>query len=187
MDFRPRLGRGHGPDATFDFLGFNHVWTRSRKGNPVVRQFTARDLFARAVKAIHRWCKTHWHEPPATQHEHLARVIRGHCNYHGRIGNSARLSCFRYRVAHCWRWSPSRRSSKGYVNRDRMNVLLRRFPLPLARLRNPDTSPARAKLPCEEPSASIAHARVCEGRGLVTTHPTRPLRRQVGDQGKTSA
>ena len=59
VDFRPRLGRGHDPDATFDFLGFNHVWTRSRNGNPVVRQFTARDRFARAVKAVHRWCKMH--------------------------------------------------------------------------------------------------------------------------------
>ena len=142
VDFRPRLGQGHDPDATFDFLGFNHVWTRSRKGNPVVRQFTARDRFARAVKAVHDWCKTHRHEPLTTQHEHLARVIRGHSNYYGRIGNSARLSWFRFRVAHCWRWSLSRRSSKGYVNWDRMNVLLRQFPLPPARIRRADTSPA---------------------------------------------
>ena len=95
VDFRPKLGRGHDLDATFDFLGFNHVWTRSRRGHPVVRQFTARDRFARAVKTVHRWCKTHRHEPLATQQDHLARVIRGHCNYYGRIGNSARLTRFR--------------------------------------------------------------------------------------------
>ena len=142
VDFRPRLGGGHDPDATFDFLGFNHVWTRSRKDNPVVRQITARDRFARAVKAVHDWCKTHRHEPLAAQHEHLARVIRGHCNYYGRIGNSARLSWFRSQVAHCWRSFLSRRSNKGYVNWDRMNALLRRFPLPLARIRSPDTSTA---------------------------------------------
>ena len=142
VDFRPRLGRGHDRNATFDFLGFHHVWTRSRKGNPVVRQFTARDRLARAIKSVHRWCKSHRHEPLAIQHEHLARVVRGHCNYYGRIGNSARLSWFRFRVTHCWRWSLSRRSSKGYVNWDQMNVLLQRFPLPLARIRSEDTSPA---------------------------------------------
>ena len=136
VDFRPRLDRGHDPDATFDFLGFNHVWTRSRRGYPVVRQFTARDRFARSVKAVHSWCKTHRHAPLETQQEHLARVIRGHCNYYGRIGNSARLSRFRHRVVRCWRWSLSRRSSKGYVNWTRMNALLRRYPLPLPRLRS---------------------------------------------------
>ena len=145
VDFRPRLGRGHDRDATFDFLGFNHVWTRSRKGNPVVRQFTARDRPARAVKSVHRWRKTHRHEPLATQHEHLARVIRGHCNYYGRIGNSARLSWFRFRVAHCWRWSLSRRSSKGFVNWDRMNVLLRHYAAEPARRTPPLELGSRAE------------------------------------------
>jgi len=35
-------------------------------------------------------------------------------------------------------------------------------------------NPSRANLSCEEPSASVAQARVCGGRGSGTTPPTRP-------------
>ena len=38
VDFRRKCPRGHGPDTTFDFLGFTHVWGRSRTGRTVVRQ-----------------------------------------------------------------------------------------------------------------------------------------------------
>ena len=32
VDFRPERPRAHDPDTTFDFLGFTHVWGRSRRG-----------------------------------------------------------------------------------------------------------------------------------------------------------
>ena len=43
VDFRPKHPRAHDPDTTFDFLGFTHVWGRSRRGRNVVRQITAKD------------------------------------------------------------------------------------------------------------------------------------------------
>ena len=33
VDFRPKRPRAHDPDTTFDFLGFTHVWGRSRRGS----------------------------------------------------------------------------------------------------------------------------------------------------------
>ena len=63
VDFRPKRPRGHDPDTTFDFLGFTHVWGRSRRGRNVVRQITAKDRFTRAVRAVLEWCKANLHRP----------------------------------------------------------------------------------------------------------------------------
>ena len=124
VDFRPNCPKGHDPDTTFDFLGFTHFWGTSRRGNRVVRQITAKDRFARAVKAVHTWCKRNRHRPLSEQREHLARIIRGHCNYYGLTGNSDRLAAFRFRVVHSWRQALSRRSRKGRVSWQRIGEIL---------------------------------------------------------------
>ena len=94
VDFRPQRRKEHEPDVTFDFLGFTHVWGRSRRGKSVVRGITAKSRFARAVKVVYDWCKRNRHVPLKQQQEHLSRVIRGHCGYYGLTGNSKRLSGF---------------------------------------------------------------------------------------------
>ena len=134
VDFRPKRSPGHDPGATFDFLGFTHVWGRSRRGYTVVRQITAKSRFARAMKAVNDWCRKHRHDPLPVQRAHLAQVIRGHCNYYGLTGNSARLSSFRHQITRIWRKWLSRRSRKSRVNWDRMRALLRQHPLPPAKV-----------------------------------------------------
>ena len=52
-----------GESESFDLLGFTHIWAKSRKGNWVIRQRTAKERFRRAVKAIAVWCRTHRHQP----------------------------------------------------------------------------------------------------------------------------
>ena len=135
VDFRPKRSKDHNPDAASDFLDFTHVWAKSQQGYPVVRQITAQGRFARSVRAVNEWCRVHRHDPLRTQQVHLARVIRGHCNYYGLRGNSARLSCFRFQVVRLWRKWLSRRSCKSALSWDRMTDLLRRHPLPTARVR----------------------------------------------------
>jgi hypothetical protein len=54
--YRPD-GKDH-PDTdgtTFTFLGFCHVWGKSRKGKNVVRQVTAKRRYARAPVTGHIW------------------------------------------------------------------------------------------------------------------------------------
>ena len=131
VDMRPG---GKGEDHRFDFLGFTHVWGRSRKGNRVLRKVTAKDRYARAVSAVNEWCKRNRHLRIDTQAAHLGRVIHGHCNYYGVTGNGKRLSQFRYQVTRAWRKWLSRRSSKGWVNWEKMKEILRRNPLPSARV-----------------------------------------------------
>ena len=45
VDFRRASLKRHGTSGTFDFLGFTHLWGRSRRGYNVVRQVTAQDRF----------------------------------------------------------------------------------------------------------------------------------------------
>ena len=46
-------------ETSFDFLGFTHVWVRSRTGYPVVRQMTTKSRFTRTIKAVSSQpCKT---------------------------------------------------------------------------------------------------------------------------------
>ena len=46
--------------------------TRSRRGKSVVRRITAKSRFARAVRAVHGWCKRNRHLPIKQQQEHLS-------------------------------------------------------------------------------------------------------------------
>jgi RNA-directed DNA polymerase len=56
LDFRPRESPFREAEATQDasfvFLGFLHLWGKSRKSNWVVRQYTAKNRLARALQAI---------------------------------------------------------------------------------------------------------------------------------------
>ena len=149
LDFRPNRPRGHGMSAAFDFLGFTHYWVRSRKGYPVVRQTTAKGRFARAMRAVNDWCRRHRHDAVPMQWTHLASVLRGHGNYYGLRGNSARLTSFHRQVMQTWRKWLSRRSRKSRVNWDQMRELLRRYPLPRPRVRPATTAP---HFPLSEPA-----------------------------------
>ena len=141
LDFRPNRPQGRGKGAAFDFLGFTHYWVGTRKGSSVVRQTTAKSRLARALRDVNDWCRRHRHDAVPKQWAHLASVLRGHGNYYGLRGNSARLSSFRYQVTHIWRKWLSRRSHKARLNWDKMRELLRRYPLPRLRIRPATTAP----------------------------------------------
>ena len=141
VDFRLKYPGSHDGDATFDFLNFTHVWAKSRKGYPEVRCCTAKGRFARALKSVSDWCRHNRHRPLDDQQAHLARVIRGHCNYYGIRGNSKPIARFRYEVTHTWRKWLSRRHRRGRVTWDRMNDILRLHPLPPAHVRRQTAHP----------------------------------------------
>jgi RNA-directed DNA polymerase len=96
-----------GPDGdrpgTFDLLGFTHYWSRSRKGNWVVKRKTSASRFTRAVRTIAQWCRNNRHRPIAEQHQVLSRKLRGHYAYYGITGNSVALTRFREEVRRLWR------------------------------------------------------------------------------------
>jgi RNA-directed DNA polymerase len=130
--FRPP-GPGRGEPGTFDFLGFTHLWVRSRKGCWVVKQKTARGRFNRALKRVTAWCKLHRHHPVREQHEHLCRMVRGHYGYYGIIGNSQAIATFAYRVVLVWLKWLKRRSQRPMAEGQAAS-LLERYKLPPPRI-----------------------------------------------------
>jgi RNA-directed DNA polymerase len=113
--------RGHGRDAdkdppgTFDFLGFTHFWAKSRKGNWVVKQKTAKSRFTRALKALSQWCRKNRHLRIAEQCRKLGQKLRGHYAYYGIIGNTVNIRRFRHLTERIWRKWLSRRSRKARI------------------------------------------------------------------------
>ena len=117
IDFRFKRPNGMRHAATsgttFDFLGFTHVWVRSRQGKDVVRQSTAKNRFARALASVSDWCRHNLHRAIGEQHLHLSRVMRGHFAYYGITGNGRRLRWYAQQVERIWQKWLSRRGQQG--------------------------------------------------------------------------
>lgn len=138
IDFR--FKRPHGvrhpatQATTFDFLGFTHVWGKSRKGKNVVYQRTAKDRYARGLKAVNVWCKRNRHRPMDQQHVRLSQMLRGHYAYYGITGNSRRLRWFYHRVEQIWFYWLARRTRGGKGGPRSYKHLSARYPLPMPRI-----------------------------------------------------
>jgi hypothetical protein len=134
-----RHGRpGHGPSdpspECFDFLGFTHFWGKSRTGTWTPMRKTSKSRFTRAKKAMNLWLAKVRHWPLVAQANALSAKLRGHFLYYGLRGNSRGITCFRYEVVRLWRKWLSRRSQRGFLTWDEFNAILRKHPLPVARL-----------------------------------------------------
>ena len=138
VDFHPRRTehtRHPGTDGTnFDFLGLTHVWGRSRRGKDMVLQITAKGRFARALAAVSDWCRKHRHWSIPDQHRHLSSMMRGHFAYFGVGGNGQRLRWFAHQVVRIWQKWLSRRDRQSVVRWTRFNAILKRHPLPPAKI-----------------------------------------------------
>lgn len=133
LDFRRPDGDGGDPDS-FDFLGFTHLWRRSRRGFEVVIQQMSARRFARALRAASVWCRLHRHDPIRVQHQALCRRFRGLCAYFGLTGNGRRLSVLRWQLARVWRRWLLRRSNAAQKPWSWWDAFERRWPLPPARV-----------------------------------------------------
>jgi group II intron reverse transcriptase/maturase len=136
-----RAGAARRP-ATFDLLGFTYAWCLSRTGKWFVIRSTAKDRFRRALGSVADWCQRHRHDDLRTQQRVLTQKLRGHFAYFGTAGNSRAISRFRHEVIRVWRKWLDRRSQRAKMKWNRMNALLRRYPLPLPRLVHPLTNRA---------------------------------------------
>ena len=138
VDFRPRRTESiRHPDTdgtNFDFLGLTHVWGRSRRGKDMVLQVTAKGRFARALAAVSDWCRRNRHWSIRDQHRHLSSMLRGHFAYYGIGGNGRRLQWFAHQVVRTWQKWLSRRDRQSVVRWTRLNEILKRHPLPPARI-----------------------------------------------------
>ena len=138
VDFRSNRPDGQDHPETdgtsFTFLGFCHVWGKSRQGKNVVRQVTAKKRYARALAAVGDWCRKHRHLPISEQHTHLVAQMRGHYAYYGITGNFQRLSWYAHQAARIWQKWLSRRDRQRRLLWGRFEELRTRYPLPPPRI-----------------------------------------------------
>jgi group II intron reverse transcriptase/maturase len=118
----------------FNFLGFTHYWGRSRKGAWAVRRKTESSRFSRALGSITEWCRRNRHRPLGEQQRVLSWKLTGHYAYYGITGNAKCLRSFYGEVQRIWRKWLMRRSRGQYLRWERFKQMLRRYPLPPARV-----------------------------------------------------
>src|SRR6202035_3802580 len=99
IEYRDGTNNPETNGTSFTFLGFTHIWGKSRAGKNVVRQVTAKNRYARALAAVTAWCRHNRHQPIPDQHAHLTAMMRGHYAYYGITGNFRRLSWYAHQVA----------------------------------------------------------------------------------------
>jgi len=138
-----RKERGEGKPDTFDFLGFTHMCSKSRKGKfTVLRKTSAKKLRNKLVelkKTMRE--RLHWSIPDLGTW--LKSVIVGHCRYYGVPWNGKSLTRFRSEIIRMWCRSLRRRSQKHRITWKRMNRLAKKWlpspfichPYPLERMR----------------------------------------------------
>ena len=128
-------GEGSGSEhGTFDFLGFTHYWTRSRKGYWVIQRRTSRKRLKRRQKSFWLWCRDNRHLPQAEQHVKLCQKLRGFYQYAGIRGNYRAMEAVFEALQRTWRYWLGRRSHKSTIPWEQFRKLLERCPLPKPRI-----------------------------------------------------
>lgn len=133
-----RRKRGKGKPETFDFLGFTHICSRSRKnGRFILKRKTVAKRLSRKIKEIRRELYWNRHKSITEHGSWLKMVLRGYYNYHGVPGNIRALSRLRRETARAWLWALRRRSQKGRCTTwDDINKLADKW-LPLPKITHP--------------------------------------------------
>jgi RNA-directed DNA polymerase len=133
-----RAKRGAGKPETFDFLGFTHICSKTRKGKFCIRRKTMRKKLRTKLQAISAALRRRMNQRIATVGRWLAKVLIGHYRYYGVPRNSRSLSTFRWEVKRRWRHVLNRRSQRRNrkVTWDRMDQIADRW-LPRPRIVHP--------------------------------------------------
>lgn len=122
---------------TFDFLGFTHLATRSRRGKFTVHVRTMKRRLRRAFREFAAWCREHRHEDVEWQRTRLNAKLRGHYEYYGRATNFRSLQEFYRAVRRAWRKWLNRRTRGKTLTWKTYQQLLDRHPLLLPRITRP--------------------------------------------------
>jgi RNA-directed DNA polymerase len=116
---------------TFDFLGFTFYWSKSLKGNWVIKKKTIGKRLRRTLTRFWDWCKENRHRNLGEQHKILCDKLRGYYQYYGLRGNyEALVKVYEYLIW-AWRYWLSRRGSDKRVF---FYELKSKFPLPKPRI-----------------------------------------------------
>jgi RNA-directed DNA polymerase len=125
---RDREKRGEGKPETFDFLGFTHFCSRSKKnGSFIVGRKTIKKRMVAKLRALKVELRKRMHHSIAATGEWLNMLLKGHLNYFAVPGNSPSLWWFFNEIRWLWRRALQRRSQKACLSWEKFVRLTSRF------------------------------------------------------------
>lgn len=151
--------------ATFDFLGFTHYCTKTRRGYFKLGRKTSKERFRQRIKELNQWLKAIRNRVKLNEWwEVLGMKLAGHYRYYGISGNMAELHAYHKRAIRlAFKWV-NRRSQKKSYNWAQFHRVLKYNPLPMPKIYHL-TYTLSSKRGCltEEPCVGNPQARFCEG------------------------
>jgi len=121
--------------STFDFLGFTHYMTRSRRGGVRLGRKTIGKRYRRTLIALNdKLRKLRNLLSFRDLRKHVGQILEGYYNYYGFAGKAETLNKFAYAVERMWFQWLNRRSQRKSFNWDEFQELLQHFPLPRPRI-----------------------------------------------------
>ena len=117
-----------GKPETFDFLGFTHFCTRSRKwGSFVIGRKTIKKRMRAKLRTIKVELRKSMHDPIAKTGAWVKQMLQGHLNYFAVSGNDPSLWWFFNEVRWLWLKSLRRRSQNARLSWEKFTRLVDRF------------------------------------------------------------
>ena len=125
------INRGKSKPDTFDFLGFTHYCSKSRKGNFLMKVKTSKKRINIKLKEMNVWLKSTRNQAKIKDIWKILRLkLKGHYNYYGVSSNIYEIQNFYYQTVRLtYKWL-NRRSQKRSFNWDKFNKYLNKYPLP---------------------------------------------------------
>jgi len=158
-----REQRGEGKPETFDFLGFTHCCSKTRKGWFTIMRLTVKKRMRATLKAIRAKLRSRMHHPVPVVGKWLGSVVRGYFNYFAVPGNMYRLCSFRTEVCRAWRRMLQRRSQRHNLSWARFRRLENRYIPPYRNTHPYPDERFHVTHPRQEPCAVIPLAGICAG------------------------
>jgi hypothetical protein len=116
-----------GSGRSFDFLGFTHFLSSSRKGNKVLKRKTSSKRLTRAIMNISEFIKLNRHMKLKDLIAAINVKLRGHFSYYGITFNSRGIILFYEQVKRClYKWL-NRRGGKPKWNWESFSKLIEQW------------------------------------------------------------
>lgn len=116
--------------STLDFLGFTHYWTKSQRGNNIIKRRTGKKGLHKAIRKIQDCCKYNRHKCLKEQYRMLCSKLRGLYQYYGIRGNFFSIKTLYQKAIHTWLYWLNKRSQHNSYTWKGYQELLKHFVLP---------------------------------------------------------
>jgi group II intron reverse transcriptase/maturase len=119
--------KGSDDNDSFEFLGFEYYWGKSRKGKDIIKRRTSRNKLRGSIARFTEWIRKERHQKTGVLLKRLEAKYRGYWNYYGVIGNYESLNTFYEETLKIfYKWLNRRSQRRSYTDKA-FRELLKRY------------------------------------------------------------